>query len=139
VNDASAQTLGALRFYAHAFTERIEREVRVVQADEFDCDRDDDDSVNGASSSRAPEIRVNVLRAMESALRERERLEYCLKYRGLRPSDDDASALSALTILTCEQTRWMNVSSVKLNPVWGDLVCVAYGEFSFAGANRETR
>ena len=139
VNDASAQTLGALRFDAHALTERIEREVRVVQADEFDCDRDDDDSVNGASSSRAPEIRVNVLRAMESALRERERLEYCLKYRGLRPSDDDASALSALTILTCEQTRGMNVSSVKLNPVWGDLVCVAYGEFSFAGANRETR
>ena len=82
---------------------------------------------------------MNVLRAMESALRERERLEYCLKYRGLRPSDDDASALSALTILTCEQTRGMNVSSVKLNPVWGDLVCVAYGEFSFAGANRETR
>ena len=43
VNDASAQTLGALRFDAHALTERIEREVRVVQADEFDCDRDDDD------------------------------------------------------------------------------------------------
>lgn len=33
----------------------------------------------------------------------------------------------------------MNVLSVKLNLVWGDLVCVVYGEFSFVGVNRETR
>lgn len=45
---------------------------------------------------------MNVLCVMEFVLRERERLEYCLKYRGLRLSDDDVSVLSVFMILMCE-------------------------------------
>lgn len=136
--DSRTQTLETLRLDARTMTTTTKRETRGAQADEFHDARDD------LSEEKAREIgelrvRIEVVRTIEVALRERERLHYNLMYRGLRPANDGKSPLTELASLICDHTNGMNVSCVKFNPAAGDLVCVAYGEFSFAGANSRER
>lgn len=135
LSESSVQTLETPRFDARSMTTTTKRETRAVQADELAGEKCDG-YLADVTSERSLRVRVGVVRTIEDALRERERLEYCLKYRGLRPAkDSNERDLIELSTLKCTETAGMNVSCVKCNPMRGDLVCVAYGDFSFAGAN----
>jgi len=143
--EASSQTAARLRLDASEATEAEETRERGVQADET-CGEAVEALVDGGGGGLL-RIRTEAVRATESALRERERLEYSLKYRGLRPmreeedEGDDGrggrARVTTIATLTHERTKGLNASCVSRQPRRDGLTCVAYGEFSFEGANRE--
>jgi len=147
--DASAQTTERLRVDASAATEAEETRARGVQVDETPRGEGEDGRVDVRGGGRL-RIRTSAVRATESALRERERLEFSLKYRGLRPvrrgdegeDGDDVergggARVTTIATLTHARTKGLNASCVSRQPRRDGLTCVAYGEFSFEGAIRE--
>jgi hypothetical protein len=142
--EASAQTAARLRLDASEATEAEETRERGVQADET-CGEAEEALVD-ARGGGLLRIRTEAVRATESALREREQLEYSLKYRGLRPMREEEEGedgrggharVTTIATLTHERTKGLNASCVSRQPRRDGLTCVAYGEFSFEGANRE--
>jgi len=147
--DASAQTTERLRLDASAATEAEETRARGVQVDETSRGEGEDGRADARGGGRL-RIRTAAVRATESALRERERLEFSLKYRGLRPlrrknEGEDGGGrecggdarVTTIATLTHARTKGLNASCVSRQPRRDGLTCVAYGDFSFEGAIRE--
>ena len=157
--DVGVQTADALRRDAATLTGGSSARSVGAQADELDdSEREYDADISGKTKS-VPALRVatgrwrsdvdgvSALGIVEAVLRERERAEYGLKYRGVRPVvDDDANddgdddgekALARLATLRSETLVGLNISALQFNPKRKDLLCVAYGEFNFNRAVSE--
>ena len=134
-SEAWTQTLTPLMLNAHALTARVLSQDKATQVDEFSSS---DAILVVKPCSRlvtALKVRTKVLTTIESALRERERAEHCLKYRALRPIEQTGALLLLETLESHSYARGLNVSSVKFNPCRKDMFVVAYGEFNFDAGN----
>jgi len=152
--DVAVQTAEALRRDAATLTGESSARSVGAQADELDDSaREEDHDVEETKSvsmlrvatgrRRSDVDGVSALGVVEAILRERERAEYGLKYRGVRPVDDDddgdagENALTCLVTLRSETLVGLNISALQFNPKRKDLLCVAYGEFNFERAVSE--
>lgn len=139
--DAGTQTTTVERFHARALTESRSTVARATLASECD-DGNSRSSASDASArvgSPALTIRTKAVRTTEFALGERERAEYCLTYRALRPAAGESALIRLDTLDGGARTRGLSASCVKFNPSRSDLFCVAYGEFNFEAAHRGDR
>jgi WD40 repeat protein len=130
-SEAWTQTQTPLMLNAHALTARVLSHDKTTQVDEF-CSSDATLVVKPCPRLK---VRTKVLTTIESALRERERAEHCLKYRALRPIEQTGALLLLETLESHKYACGLNVSSVKFNPCRKDMFAVAYGEFNFDAGN----
>ena len=138
-SEAWTQTLTPLMLNAHTLTARVLSHDKATQVDEF-CSSDATLVVKPCPRlDAALKVRAKVLTTIESALRERERAEHCLKYRALRPIEQTGALLLLETLKSHNYARGLNVSSVKFNPCRTDMFVVAYGEFNFDAGNAGAR
>lgn len=157
--DVGVQTAEALRRDAATLTGGSSARSVGAQADELDDSaREDEADFGGNMKSmsalrvatgrrRSDVVEISALGVIEAVLRERERAEYGLKYRGVRPvvdddanddgDDDSENALARLATLRSETLVGLNISALQFNPKRKDLLCVAYGEFNFNRAVSE--
>ena len=157
--DVGVQTADALRRDAATLTGGSSARSVGAQADELDDSAMEYDGDASEKTKGVPALRVATgrrrsdvdgiaaLGVVEAVLRERERAEYGLKYRGVRPvidddanddgDDDGVNALACLATLRSETLVGLNISALQFNPKRKDLLCVAYGEFNFNRAASE--
>lgn len=157
--DVGVQTADALRRDAATLTGGSSARSVGAQADELDDSAREDEADVGGETKGVSALRVatgrrrsdvdgvSALGVVEAVLRERERAEYGLKYRGVRPvvdddandegDDDGENALTRLATLRSEPLVGLNISALQFNPKRKDLLCVAYGEFNFNRATSE--
>jgi WD40 repeat protein len=156
--DVGVQTAEASRRDAATLTGGSSARSVGAQADELDDSAREDEADFGGKTKGVSALRVatgwrrsdsdgvSALGVVEAVLRERERAEYGLKYRGVRPvdkdehddrDDDGENALTRLATLRSETLVGLNISALQFNPKRKDLLCVAYGEFNFNRAVSE--